>query len=59
MAYNFTAEWCKSSKNSAPDAPSHLTAEVDVYNNQESPLQRYGHTPASTQGTHGWTTLTK
>ena len=48
MAYNFTAEWLKGSKNDAPDAlsrkpvsdpePHGLLAELDVDNNPDTSL---------------------
>jgi len=60
MAYNFTAEWCKGSKNNAPDAlsrnptsdplPTEILAEVDTNNSQEISEIR-AHTSDSTEQT--------
>ena len=62
MAYNFTAEWCKGSKNKAPDALScspasdplstEMVAEVDAFNNQEMSIaELWAHTSDNTVNT--------
>ena len=62
MAYNFTVEWCKGSKNNAPDALSRspasdplsteMPAEVDAFNNQEMSIAELrAHTSDNTVNT--------
>ena len=62
MAYNFTAEWCKGSKNNAPDALSRspesdplsteILAEVDAFSNQEMSIAELrAHTSDNTVNT--------
>ena len=58
IAYNFTAERCKGSKNNAPDALSRspasdplsteMLAEVDAFNNQEMSIAELRHTSEHT-----------